>query len=272
MHAPGGLASWAPSLIVLIVPAAAYALGAARWRRRRTRPWSHWRTVSWVTGLLLVATALSPPLTGVAHHDPRVHMVQHLLLGMYAPLALVLAAPVTLLLGASGHGTRRRVSHVLGSRPVHVLSHPFTAAVLTSGGMWVLFATPLYAASLDNPDLHHVITLHFVLSGLLFAWAVAGPDPAPRRPGLPVRLVALVLAAAAHAVLAKTLYARAGEWPPGVPQPVPELQQAAQLMYYGGDLAEVLLAVALFATWWRTRGVRRARASRPTPAGRSAPG
>ena len=31
------------------------------------------------------------------------------------------------------------------------------------------------------------------------------------------------------------------------------IQAAAQLMYYGGDLAELALAIALFAAWYRTR-------------------
>jgi putative membrane protein len=61
-----------------------------------------------------------------------------------------------------------------------------------------------------------------------------------------------VLAAAAHAYLAKLLFARAPQLPPGSPHTVTEQEQAAQWMYYGGDIAEVLLATALFASWYRS--------------------
>lgn len=36
-------------------------------------------------------------------------------------------------------------------------------------------------------------------------------------------------------------------WPRHTPHSTEEICAAARLMYYGGDLAEVLLAVALFA-------------------------
>jgi putative membrane protein len=48
----------------------------------------------------MLGLATSPPLEALAHADARGHMAQHLLLGMYAPLALVLGAPLTLLLGS----------------------------------------------------------------------------------------------------------------------------------------------------------------------------
>jgi hypothetical protein len=47
-----------------------------------------------------------------------------------------------------------------------------------------------------------------------------------------------VLATAAHAYLAKLLYARAPQVPLGSLHTVTEMEQAAQWMYYGGDIAE----------------------------------
>ena len=69
----------------------------------------------------------------------------------------------------------------------------------------------------------------------------AGPGAAS--PGLAVRVGALLAASAGHAVLAKYLYAQAETLPPGLTDRDPEaFRSAAQLMYYGGDLAELLLA------------------------------
>jgi cytochrome c oxidase assembly factor CtaG len=200
-----------------------------------------------LSGCVLLAAGLS--LSG---EDPRTHMAQHLLLGMLAPLGLVMGAPVTLLL-RKVPPIRRPLARVLRSTPVHVLAHPVTAALLSTGGLYAVLLTPI-----DLP--HHLLHLHYLAAGCLFTWAIAGPDPAPRRPGVRVRAATLVVAGAAHAVLAKYLYAGADD---------SASRAAAQLLYYGGDLTEVLLAIALFAGWYRYAPVaarRRERRVRPAPA------
>jgi putative membrane protein len=235
-------------LAAVLVPALLLAYGRATGTRRSAgRRWPRWRTASFVLGIAMAAAAVSPPMRALVHDDPRAHMVQHLLLGMFAPLALVLAAPVTLLLGALPVGARRRAGAVLRSRALHGLAHPVTAAVLDVGGLYVLYLTPLSALAGENSLVHHLVAVHVLLVGYLFSWSIAGPDPAPRRPGTAVRVAVLIAAGAAHGLLAKLLYSRAG---------TDELQSAAQLMYYGGDIAELALAVALFASR-RARGSRR---------------
>jgi putative membrane protein len=267
--AAGGLGWWLP-IAVVAVGYGTYAVGVARAQERLGRTWSGQRAASWALGVLLVAAAVSPPVAQAAHEGPRGHMVQHLLLGMYAPLALVLAAPVTLLLGAAPPRGRRVIGATLRSRPVHLLGHPLVAALLSTGGLYALYLTPLYVLTLEHGALHVLVNVHLLLAGALFAWAVGGPDPAPRRPGLGVRAGALLVSAAAHAYLAKLLYARADELPPGPAYPRAEVEQAAQWMYYGGDVAEVLLAVALFAAWYRRGG--RAVPVRGWPGGHRHPG
>lgn len=256
-------------LLLVSLLAVGYLGLARRWAIRRGRAWSRWRTASWITGVLLLAGGLSPSLSAAAHHDPVMHMVQHLLVGMYAPIGLVLAAPVTLVLGATPTRTARRVTGLLRTRVVHVLSHPGTATVLAAGGLWVLYGTPLHALTAEHPWVHHLVLLHLVAAGVLFTWAVAGPDPAPRRPGLAVRLAALLASAASHAVLAKLLYARAGHWPPGGHGPAHRAEDAAMLMYYGGDLAELLLATVVLAGWYARSAPRAHRegSAAPAPAG-----
>lgn len=261
----------AVGVLVVGVLLVAYLVGAARLRAHGPRGWSRWRTAAFTAGALLVAAALTPAagsLLGGGTGGARGHMAQHLVLGMLAPLALVLGAPVRLLLGAVPRA-RRPVARVLRLRAVHVVGHPVTAALLHVGGLWVLYLTPLYARSLDVPPVHHAVQVHFVLAGYLFAWSLVGPDPAPRRPSLRVRAVVLVLAAAAHGVLAKLLYARAGALPPGASHAAADAEQAAQWMYYGGDVVEVLLVVLLGAEWYR-RGARAG--ARPAGTGSAVPG
>lgn len=247
-HPPAlSLSALLPLLLVAAL-LSLYLLAAVRQRRER-RCWSLWRMASFASGASLLALALSPPLAAFAHHDLRGHMLQHLLLGMFAPLGLILGAPLALALRTLPRGAARSLARALGSTPFHFLSHPFTALILNSGGMALLYLTPLYAHTLNNAVLHYALQLHFLAAGALFTWAIAGPDPAPRRPNLRTRLVALFLAIAAHATLAKLMYIQL--WPAGAPHSPAQIRAAAQLMYYGGDLAELLLAVALFAAWYR---------------------
>jgi putative membrane protein len=237
-------------LFLLALLLSAYLVAAARQARQR-KTWSRWRTLAFATGIILISVAISPPLSSFAHHDARGHAMQHLLIGMFAPLGLVLAAPITLLLRTVPVSWGRLIARVFRSRVVHFIGHPVTALLLSVGGLYLLYGTSLYAATLSNPSLHALVMFHFLAAGYLFAWAIAGPDPAPKRPGMNLRLGVLILAIAGHATLGKLMYAY--EWPRGTHFDQQQLQAAAQLMYYGGDLAELLLATALFAGWYRHR-------------------
>ena len=262
-HAVG----WAPAAALLVAPVALYSAGVVVRRRRTGRAWSGWRTASVVAGCVLLAVAVAPPTEQWGHDDLRGHMVQHLLLGMVAPLALVLAAPATLLLGAGPLSLRRAMAVALRSRVVHVLVHPVTAAVVSLGGLYLLYLTPLYAVSRHDTTVHHLVHVHLVLAGYLVAWSLAGPDPARGRPGVATRLVVLVVAGGAHAVLAKLLYSRAPALPPDAGVGVLEVQDAARWMYYGGDVVEVLLAGAVLAWWYRQRVRADRRCAQPVTSG-----
>ncbi len=200
------------------VAAVGYLLAAAR-----CGPWPRSRTALWLAGLAAAAVGVSVP-------D---HVTGHLLLGMLAPLLLVRAAPVTLALRVLPVTRARQLSRVLRSRPARVLTAPAVAATLDIGGLWLLYTTDLHEQPLTQ--------VHVLAAGYLFTAAVVGVDPAPHRARLGTRAAVLVLASAAHAVLAKSLY--------------PSDPDAAMLMYYGGDAIEIALAVLLGREWlsasWR---------------------
>jgi putative membrane protein len=244
--------AWLLPALAAGLPAALY-LAQVRRLQHRGRAWSSWRTAGFGAGLILLAGALSPALDTVATDAPG-YMVQHLVLGMFAPLALALGAPMTLLLTALPAHSRRRVAAVLGFRPVHALSHVATAAVLNVGGLYLLYLTPLYALTDRSVPVHHLLHAHFLLAGYLFAWAVAGPDPAPRRPGMGTRVAVVIAAGAAHSFLATLVYSRAPGLPVGGGHSTLEIELAAQWMYYGGHLADLALLTALFAAWYRRTG------------------
>ncbi|MEU8272284.1 cytochrome c oxidase assembly protein [Sphaerisporangium sp. NPDC049002] len=242
--------------VVAVLLAGCYAVLAAR-RRGESRGWSHWRTASFAAGALLLAAGSLPPPAPFAEHDFRWHMLQHLLLGMLAPLGLVLGAPVTLVLRSASPRQRRALAAVLRSSALHAAADPWVALALSVGGLAALYLTPLYRVTAGHPMLHHLVHAHFLLAGCLFAWVVAGPDPAPRRPSVPRRLVVLGVAVAVHATLSQLMYAGILV---DIPAPTAQLRGGAEIMYYGGDVAELLLAFAMVSTW---RPARRGRVASP---------
>ena len=219
---------------VAVALAAAYLVAVARLRARGTG-WPGARSAAWGAGLAAAVAGGYGPVAAAAHHDLRAHMLGHLLLGMLAPLLLVAGRPVTLALRALPVRPARRLARVLQLGPIRFLTHPVTAAVLDAGGLWLLYTTDLHAGT--RPWLTALIQFHLLAAGYLFTAAIIGRDPAPHRPGPWTRAAVLVGFLAAHGILAKHLYAQG-------------MGEAAQLMYYGGDLLHVAVIVVFCRQWY----------------------
>lgn len=236
-------------LIIVAVALSVYLLLALR-QRAGARSWSWWRTGLFLSGSALLMWGLMPQFLPFPEGDFRKHMLQHLLIAMLAPIGLVMAAPMTLILRTVPTRVGRTISRVLQSRVLQIVANPVTALVLDLGGMVVLYFTPLYVEMMTSPTLHYLVHFHFVAAGCLYTWVIAGPDPAPHRPSVPARLIVLGIAVIIHSVLSQMLYAGIFV---AVPAPAEQLQRGAELMYYGGDIAEMLLAFALVTTWHPVR-------------------
>ena len=244
------LASWAAALLP---PAAVGVLYAAGWASlaRRGAAWPPGRVLAAAGAVVCAAVALSPPV--VEGTDVFAgHVGQHLVLTMLAPLLLAWCAPVTLALRTLPRRPRRVLLGVVHSGPVRALSTPVVVVVLALGSPAALYLTPLYGLVHADPALHVLVHGHMVLTGCLLSWLLAGVDPMPRRPSTRTRLAVLVLLAGGHAVLAKVLYAD----PPTALGAADEVRRGAELLYYGGDAVELLLAVSVMAEWWRRTGRR----------------
>ncbi len=153
---------------------------------RNGRCWSRRRTAVFLTGCLLLILASVP----AAHADFLDHTAQHLLVGMYAPLALVLGAPVTLVLRNLPSVGARAVGRILHVRAVRVLGHPITVLGLNLGGLAVLYLTPLYATSRRSTPRPSPIPACTAPSSCISWWPVtsspgSSPDPTRRPGGLP---------------------------------------------------------------------------------------
>jgi putative membrane protein len=236
-----------------LVAAVLYTAGTVRLRRRGDA-WPRSRDLSFTAGALGVAVAALARLPG---GEFTAHMLQHLILGMFAPLLLVLARPVTLALRALPPGRVRR-GLVAQSRLAAFPLFPPVAAALDVGGMWILYRTRLFAATHDHPWLHGLVHLHVLMAGVVFSASICRLDPMRHRSSFTTRGATLVIAGTAHGVLAKSLWVTP---PPGFA--APDLHTGAELMYYGGDVAEIALAVVMAAQWYAAGG-RALRRSHPS--------
>jgi putative membrane protein len=233
----------------LLLAAVAY-LAALPAVRSAGRWWPAWRAVCWVAGVVAAGVALTGPLAGGGF---VIHTVDHLLLGMIAPLLLVAGAPVTLALRALPVRRARSLARFLACRPMGFMAHPVTAVLLDAGGLWLMYTTVLFAAMIEHNAIRLVAEAHMLGAGYLFTAAMIGVDPAPHRPGRLARAVVLVAFLAGHAILARYLY---GHPPAGVS--VAGARAGAELMYYGGDLADLVLVAVFCRQWYVATDPRRA--------------
>lgn len=252
METVGGLG---PPWVQLVLPAVAltaYGYGVLRLAVRGDR-WPLARTGWYGAGVLALLIAVRQPPLGIG--DFSSHVLQHLLLAMLAPLCLALAAPVTLALRTLRPAGRRLVLALLHSRVARLATLAPVVLALDVGGMYLYYLTPLFSQAHEHEWLHVLVHAHMFGAGCLLSWYVVGRDPMPARPSTRRRLVVLFVAAASHDLLAKLMYAHALPADGGSAESV---RAGAQLMFYGGDLIEVLLAVALMTQWY-ARGGRQLR-------------
>lgn len=230
----------------------AYLVSVAS-ENRRDREWPLHRVMCWVGGCMIALIGMLGPLSDDGFTGFTGHMTAHVMVGMVAPLLLVLGAPVTLALRTLDIRPARRISRVLRSRPARILALPAVAAALNVGSMALLYLTPLREL-VDVPFFHLVLMGHFLLLGTLFTASVVAVDPNPHRASIRNRLIVLVLALAAHGVVSKLIYAQPLA---GVPRADSEL--GAQVMFYAGDVVDLALIVLVLAEWYRVSGRRLAR-------------
>ncbi|MEV2256079.1 cytochrome c oxidase assembly protein [Streptomyces sp. NPDC050147] len=238
-------------------------VAAARQLRRRGDRWPHRRDAAVCAGGAVFVTSVVapwegwPPFTG--------HMVTHLGIGMIAPLLFVLGRPVTLALRALPVVPRRRLLSCVHSRPAALLVWPPLAALMHSAGLWVVYRTPVMGAAHHQEWLHTLVSVHLLVSGVLFSFAVLALDPLRHRAGFALRGAALLAASAAHGILSKSLYVTG---PPGTTFAAADLHLASYVMYYGGDVVGIVLAVLLGRQWYTAEGRALVRARRAVDAGR----
>ncbi|MGD6801310.1 cytochrome c oxidase assembly protein [Rossellomorea aquimaris] len=242
----GGMGAGGLAALMTFAAAMLLYVFAVKRSNMKFSPWPVHRIFFWIAGMSCAAASVVGPIAERAHSSFTYHMAAHLLLGMLAPLLIVISAPLTLLLRTVNVRMARRFTFILKSTPVRLLTDPITASLLNMGGLWILYTTDLYQIMHHNWILLVLIHIHIFLAGYLFTVSMVTFDPAPHKPSIYYRSVVLVLALASHGILAKYLY---GNPPAGVP--AGDSETGALLMYYGGDAIDMVIILLLCLEWYR---------------------
>lgn len=172
----------------LILAAIIYWRGWRSVRRLAPERFPEWRLASFFGGLIVVYVAFASPLDAFASWLLSVHMVQHLLLTMVAPVLILQGAPFLPMLSGLPRGLASKGLGPFLSEP-HLkkigalLVHPLFAGLLFmfSNVLWHLPA--LYEWALASRVIHQIEHMCFLGTALLFWWPVV--QPWPSRPAWP---------------------------------------------------------------------------------------
>ncbi len=261
-----------PLLLVLTL-GGLYAWGVLRLRARGDA-WPVGRTVAF-TGLGLGSLALATS-SGLAAYDESlfgVHMAQHMLLAMITPVFLALGAPVTLALRTLPRRPRGWLLALLHSRFVALLSFPLIGWLLFVGNPSALYFSGWYELTLQQPLLHELLHVHFLLVGALFFWPLLGVDPVPGRVGHPLRMLLVVATMPFHAFLGIAVMSVA---PDGdgllahdhylalhpLAEAVEQQEIGGGLLWAAGELVGLLFLITIAVQWMRASEREAAREDR----------
>ena len=189
---------------------ALYLYGVMRLRARGDG-WPIARTLSWVSGMLVLIYVTNGAPNAYQEFMFSTHMVGHMILSMMVPVLLVPGAPVTLLSRAQAArkdgswGLREWVLWAVHTPYAWFISHPLFAGLNFALSLVMFYYTPLFRWSTEEHLGHQWMLVHFLITGYLFVQALIGVDPQPHRPGYPLKLILLIGTMAFHAFFGLSL-------------------------------------------------------------------
>ncbi|MEY5023704.1 MAG: hypothetical protein RL569_617 [Actinomycetota bacterium] len=180
-------------------------LNGVRILTARGDKWPVARTLSWVTGMLVLLYVTNGAPNAYQEYLFSVHMVGHMMLSMLVPVLLVPGAPVTLLSRAQApradgsKGLREWVLWAVHTPYAWFISHPLFAGLNFALSLVMFYYTPLFRWATEQHLGHQWMIVHFLITGYLFVQSLMGVDPQPHKPAFPVKLMLLIGTMAFHA-------------------------------------------------------------------------
>jgi putative copper resistance protein D len=251
---------------LLVIAVALYIKGVMVLTKRGDK-WPVGRTISFAIGISAVDFATSGGLGLYAHFSFSWHMVAHMTLGMIAPIAIVLGAPITLALrtlpqgrNSEERGVRGTLLSALHSRYSSIIVNPVGALVIFDGSLFLLYFTSLFGKLMNTHAGHLFMNIHFLLAGFLFFHVIIGIDPNPKRPPFLVRIVTLLAAMSIHAFFSVALMSSstlidsgyfAALQTPWVGDLLGDQNKGGAIGWAMGEIPILIALVATFIMWTR---------------------
>lgn len=251
-----GAAGWTTDpwvTLPLLLAAGLYGVGLVRLRRRSGLGRDVLMRSAWLfaAGWFVLAASVVSPLHEAGERSFTMHMIEHELIMLVAALLLVASRPAAAMLWALPQPARR----AFGGGTQHPLwrffTDPIVATVLQSAAMWAWHAPALFDRALGHEGWHVAQHVSFLLTALLFWWAMLHGRSGPGVSALCLFATSLVggMLGALMAFSSSPWYAgyaAMGMTPYGL-TPVEDQQLAGLLMWIPGGLVHA--GAALYFVW-----------------------
>lgn len=252
--------------IICVAAVVAYLVGVRRLAKRGDK-WPMLRTVSWVSGMVVLFYTTSGALNAYQEYLFSVHMIGHMILAMGIPVLLVPGAPVTLLMRAvekrtdNSRGIREWVLWAVHTKYARFVANPLIAAVLFASSLVTFYYTPLFSWATQEHIGHQWMVVHFLITGYLFAQALIGIDPGPGRLPYAARLLLLIATMAFHAFFGLSLMSGSGlllaDWYGAMGRtwgeaPLDDQHTGGAIAWGIGELPTAALTIIVSIQWFKS--------------------
>lgn len=246
---------------LLLVSLGVYVAGYRRLcaRSRRGRRIRVRQLGAFVLGWGTLVAALDSPLDALSAALFSAHMIQHELMMIIAAPLLVLSRPLAVWLWAFPPRARHRIAAAVRTPAWRslwrTLCAPAVAWLLHAAALWAWHMPRLFEAALASPAIHTLQHASFLLSALLFWWAVFGEGA--RRDQSGYAMLSLFTTMVHTGALGALLTLAPGLWYPAYIEPTSALgidplqdqQLGGLVMWVPAGLAYLIAALATGARW-----------------------
>lgn len=263
------LLSYEPNALmigILTLMVALYIKGVVVLTKRGDK-WPVGRTIAFALGITATDFATSGGLGLYAQFSFSYHMTAHMVLGMIAPIGLVLGAPMTLALRTlpqgrnnDERGVRGSLLAALHSKPGIFFTNPIVALAIFDGSLFALYFTDLFSVLMQSHTGHLFMSLHFLAAGYLFFSIIIGIDPNPRKVHYLVQIVILFGAMSIHAFFSVALMSSttlidggyyASLQTPWLGDSLADQKLGGSIGWAMGEIPILIALVATFINWMR---------------------